>query len=108
MFSHPPPASGRLHEQARNRNDARQPEHDRRHASAEIQDAFDSWVECSVNHHARVSKHAWNADNNDPVHELMNLLSITGLSTYPEDRSGDVYEVTFGGNNAIRGRGHSG
>ncbi len=38
----------------------------------------------------------------------MNLLSITGLSTYPEDRSGDVYEVTFGGNNAIRGRGHSG
>lgn len=61
---------------------------------------YDVSIDASINHSVYAPQHAWNLNEEDPVYQFTMRLTITGIASYPEDRAGDVYEVTIHGDDA--------
>lgn len=57
-------------------------------------------VAAAISHDVYAPQFAWNLDDNDPVYPITTRLTITGVSTYPEERAGDSYELTIYGDDA--------
>jgi hypothetical protein len=64
---------------------------------------YEATAAASINHKIYYPQHAFNLDELDPVYRFITHLVITGTATYPEDRAGDVYEVTVYGDDAPSG-----
>ncbi|SIT57844.1 hypothetical protein BQ8794_410011 [Mesorhizobium prunaredense] len=56
-------------------------------------------VEAAVNYNVYTPQSAWNSDDDDPLYRFTTRLAVAGISTYPEERAGDTYEVTIYGDN---------
>ena len=56
-------------------------------------------VEAAVNYNVYMPESAWNSDDDDPLYRFTTRLTVAGISTYPEERAGDTYEVTIYGDN---------
>jgi hypothetical protein len=56
-------------------------------------------VRVSVNPDVYNQRPSW-ASEDDPVYTFSVELAITGISTYPEERAGDTYELTIHGDDA--------
>lgn len=61
---------------------------------------YEARVGASVNHNVYAPESAWSREEDDPLYQFTSQLIITGTSTYPEDRDGDVYELTICGEDA--------
>ncbi len=57
-------------------------------------------VGAAVNLNVYSPEYALIWDEEDPVYKLTTDVTITGLCTYPDDRAGDIYELTAYGNDA--------
>jgi hypothetical protein len=65
---------------------------------------YDARVSTSINHDTYNQGDSWTVED-DPVYRFTTELTITGVSTYPEERAGDIYELTIHGDDAPS-RGH--
>ena len=65
---------------------------------------YDARVNASINHEIYNQRGSWTIEN-DPVYHFTTQLTITGISTYPEERAGDTYELTIQGGD-VPSRGH--
>ena len=61
---------------------------------------YDARIQASVNSDVYAPQYAWIYDDADPVYRFTAQLSISGISTYPEERAGDAYDVTIYGDDA--------
>ncbi|MGX5842694.1 hypothetical protein ACWGTI_18415 [Mesorhizobium sp. ArgA1] len=59
----------------------------------------DASVEAAVNYNVYAPETAWNSDDDDPLYRCVSRLTIAGVSSYPEERAGETYEVTIYGDN---------
>ncbi len=66
---------------------------------------YDARVSTSINHEIYNPGAFWIVED-DPVYGFTTELAITGVSTYPEERAGDIYELTIHGDDAPS-RGHA-
>lgn len=62
-------------------------------------DHYEASVEAAVNYNVYSPQSAWNSDDDDPLYRFTTRLIVAGISTYPEERAGDLYEVTIYGDN---------
>jgi hypothetical protein len=62
--------------------------------------SYEAEADASINHDVYYPQHAFELDDRDPVFQFITRLVITGTSTWPENRTGDVYEVTIYGDDA--------
>ena len=69
-------------------------------------ESYEASATASINHSAYAPEYAWTLDDNDPVYEFSNQVRLSGTSTYPPERAGDVYELTFYGDDAPSRRLH--
>ncbi|RUX42924.1 hypothetical protein EOA33_30635 [Mesorhizobium sp. M4A.F.Ca.ET.050.02.1.1] len=60
---------------------------------------YEASVEAAVNYNVYSPQSAWNSDDDDPLYRFTTRLIVAGISTYPEERAGDRYEVTIYGDN---------
>jgi hypothetical protein len=68
---------------------------------------YEGGVNASVNPYAYEPQYAWDLDDSDPVYEFTAQLTITAISTAPDDRAGNTYELTIYGDDSPRRRHHS-
>lgn len=61
-------------------------------------------VNARVNHDAYQPQYAMNLDDNDPLYDFRNEVTITGTATWPEDRAGQAFELTLYGDDAPSSR----
>ena len=61
---------------------------------------YEAEADASINLDAYYPQHAINLDDRDPLYRFITRLTITGKGIYPEDRAGDIYELTVYGDDA--------
>jgi hypothetical protein len=61
-------------------------------------------IDFSINSTALYPQNALRGDDEDPVYRFTNQLRIAGISTYPQDRAGESYELTLHGDDAPSNR----
>jgi hypothetical protein len=61
---------------------------------------YEARIEACVNRNVYAPQNAWNLDEDDPLYEFTNRVTIAGVSTYPQERAGDTYELTLLGDDA--------
>lgn len=62
--------------------------------------SYQAGMDASINHDAYNPQYAFNLDERDPLYRFITRLLIIGAATWPEDRAGDIYEVTLYGDEA--------
>ena len=71
------------------------------HLAIEVE-GYEASVSVGVNHMAYEPQYGWHSDGEEPVYEFRNRLVVSGTATWPEDRTGDRYEVTlYGGESPV-------
>ncbi|TPI51691.1 MULTISPECIES: hypothetical protein [unclassified Mesorhizobium] len=60
---------------------------------------YEASVEGAVNCNVYTPQSAWGSDDDDPLYRFATRLTVAGISIYPEERAGDIYEVTVYGDN---------
>lgn len=76
----------------------KQPEEEHTNLALRVE-RCDVSVEAAVNYNVYAPQSAWNSDDDDPLYRFTTRLTVAGISTYPEERAGDTYEVTIYGDN---------
>lgn len=76
----------------------KQPEEEHTHLALRVE-RCDASVEAAINYNVYAPESAWNSDDDDPLYRLTTRLTVAGISTYPEERAGETYEVTIYGDN---------
>lgn len=62
---------------------------------------YEAETEVSVNHNVYEPQYAWGMDDDDPLYEFVTRLKITGTFLSPEERAGEMCELTlYGGNSS--------
>jgi hypothetical protein len=80
----------------RRRKRPNKPHEEHTHVGIRIE-RYEARVGASVNSYAYAPQYAWDLDEDDPLYEFTNQVTITGISTYPSDRMGDAYELIIYG-----------
>ncbi len=69
---------------------------DDEHAHLAIRvDGYEAKIGATINHNVFAPQFAWNLEDDDPLFEFVTQLVISGTITYPEERSGASFEITF-------------
>ncbi|WP_376704206.1 hypothetical protein RQ479_04155 [Mesorhizobium sp. ISC25] len=76
----------------------KRPEEEHTHLAIKVA-RCEASVEAAVNYNVYTPESAWNSDDDDPLYRFTTRLTVAGISTYPEERAGDTYEVTIYGDN---------
>jgi hypothetical protein len=84
---------------SRRRKRQRKAEEQHTHLAIRVQ-SYEVRVVASVNHNVYAPQYAWDLDDDDPLYQFTAQLTISGISTYPEERAGDAYELTIYGADA--------
>lgn len=58
-------------------------------------ESYQASIDALVNHDVYAPQSAWNLDEHDPLYVFNSRLEITGVSTYPESRANEPYELTI-------------
>ena len=58
---------------------------------------FKARASAGINHYAHEPKYAWRDTQEEPLYEFETHLELMGTCTYPEERAGDIYELTIYG-----------
>lgn len=74
------------------------PEEEHTHLAIKVE-RWETSVEGAVNYNVYAPQSAWNSDDDDPLYRFTTRLTVAGISTCPEERAGDTYEVTIYGDN---------
>lgn len=90
---------------ARTKNHRKKPEEEHTYLTIRVEQ-YEACVQTSVNHNVYAPQHAWDSDENNPLYPFSTRLTITGISTHPETRAGEAYELTVYGDDA-RSRRHN-
>ncbi len=61
---------------------------------------YDVRTDASVNYYVLQPQYAGDIDDDDPLFQHVTHLTLTGTSTYPEERAGDHYEITISGDDS--------
>jgi len=61
---------------------------------------YEAGITASINQNVHGAQYAWKLDDEDPVYEFTNQARIIGTATYPPERAGNVYQLTFYGTDA--------
>lgn len=80
----------------------KQPEDQHTHLAIRVE-RYDTSVEAAINYNAYTPQSAWQSDDDDPLYRFTTRLTVAGISTYPEDRAGDTYEITIYSDNLSSG-----
>jgi len=75
----------------------RKPKEEHTHLAIRVEQ-YEAHVEASVNHNVYAPQYAWDLDDDDALYQFTTQLTIKGISTYPEERADDEYELTIYGN----------
>jgi len=83
------------------RRKKRQKRPDDEHAFLAIRvDGYEANVGARINHNVFAPQSAWKSGDDDPLFQFPTRLVIFGIITYPEERSGADFEITFLASNA--------
>lgn len=84
----------------------KQPEEEHTHLAIRVE-RCEASVEAAINYNVYTPQTAWHSDDDDPLYRFTTRLTVAGISTYPEERAGDTYEVTIYGDNLRSGDIHA-
>ncbi|MEI9410493.1 hypothetical protein [Mesorhizobium salmacidum] len=76
----------------------KQPDEEHTHLAIRVE-RYEASVEAAINYNVYTPQTAWSSDDDDPLYRFISRLTVAGLSTYPEERAGDTYEITVYGDN---------
>lgn len=71
-------------------------ENEHTHLAVRIE-RYEARVEAAINHSVYAPQYTWDLDDDDPLYEFTTQLLIYGVTTYPEKRAGDAFELTVYG-----------
>lgn len=70
-------------------------------------DRYEVRLDASINYHVHQPQHASHLYDDDPLFRHVSELTIVGVSTYPDQRAGDRYEVSVYAEDTPSSRVHS-
>jgi hypothetical protein len=63
-------------------------------------EGYEAHIDAAINHNAHAPQYALRPDDDDPLYTFTSHLRIIGKSIYPENRTGDRYELRIYGDDA--------
>lgn len=90
-------------EKSKSRRRSSEEEEIHTHLAIRVKD-YNARVSASINHEIYNERASWTTEE-DPVYSFTTNLAISGISTDPKERAGDIYELTIHGDDAPS-RGH--
>jgi hypothetical protein len=88
------------------RRKQRKPEDEYTYLAVRVE-RYEASAGASINHDVYQPQYAFSLDDCDPLYRFSTQLTITGTSTYPEERAGDLYELTIYGDDRPSARLHA-
>ncbi len=79
---------------SRRKNRQKRPDDEHSYLAIRVDD-YEVNIGATVNHNALAPQFAWNSGDDDPLFEFVTRLVISGTISYPEERSGARFEITF-------------